>query len=800
MLLLALGMNGLICMLSCGIVTGGWNRLPGISGGAVLELSYQHFFVFSMLLMLQYAGAVLTGRLLRKFWKLRWTAGRSGKLAGLIISGCWFLLAGIFLFIGIQGQNHILISEFYLPDKKTTLEPRESYIEIANNGRFSYEVTDLYLSDDRNHLQKLQVSPDKLSPGETILIPMDGNVFDFGRKGGDLLLLSNQNGEILDELITGDTRKNKSYTRNYADRTWEYRDPSPGVYNLEKPVFSAAPGFYEESFYLKLSAQGDADIYYTWDGSIPTLQSEKYTGKILIYDRSEEQNQYRSIQNVTRNWLEKEVDPTPVPKATVIRAIAVNADGFASEIATGTYFVNQTDAKDHYVVSLVAEPEDLFGPQGIYSTGEAYDQWYLNGKNGEEPKPNFEIRGLECAGNFELFHATPLGYLNQACGIRIQGGSHRTGALKRMSVFSREEYSGSEFFDQNLFGNRKSHSAALRSGFENAFTMELVPGRSLETQKSIPVMVFLNGEYWYKTYLQEKYSDEYFEEKHQLEDVEFLKSGITGEMKTFVQENDMQTEDAYRRFGEMVDIQSYIDYMCANIYLANTDYAEWQNGGNSAIWQSRKVEDSSYGDGRWRWALYDMDLITSYSRNEQGLNDITDAEVNSFTFMRKWAGPVEDRLVYSSLKQNPQFRKQFVLTFMDMANTCFAPDFVEGVLADWGEDLSYHDSFFLNRKGYITGYLAEVYELAGTQETLSLEISDPAAGRVRVNTCEPDLSDGHWDGTYFTDYPVTLAAEAYGGYRFVRWEGDIQTEDPVITLNLPEGGMSVRAVYESYQK
>lgn len=797
---LSLCINICIGVVSCGFCTGDWNLLNAMSNKSFSDVSYQQIFDFSLMLLIMYAGSAVTGFLLKRFRCTDRMAGKSRNLLCLCLSSFLFLVVAVLLFAGIQGESHVLISEFYLPDKKTTLAQQEAYIEIANHGDFACETGDWYLSDDCEHLQKVPLPQERISSKGTVLIPLDDNVFAFGEKGGDLLLLSNRNGDIVDKITTGDTRKNKSYTRNYADRSWEYRDPSPGVYNLDKPQFSVAPGFYDDTFYVELSAQDGADIYYTWDGSTPTVASEKYTKKILIYDRSEESNQYRSIQNVIRNWKENIPDPTPVPKGTVIRAIAVNEEGFASEIATATYFVNRNDIRENYVVSLVADPEDLFGPQGIYSTGEAYDEWYLNGRVGKEPEPNYERKDLECFANFELFHATPEGYLNQHCSLAVQGGSTRDMyVLKRLSIFAREECSGSEFFDQNLFGNRRSHSLVLRDGLANAFTMELFPERSVAVQKSIPVTVFLNGEFWYDTYLQEKYSDEYFEELYQLEDAEFHKGGVTEEIWTFVEENDIGTEDGYLRLNELVDVQSYIDFMCANIYLANTDYTERVNGGNSAMWRSRSVEDSFYGDGRWRWALYDMDLLTSWGRRELGLEHITDAELNSFTTVRSWAGPVEERIFYSNLRKSPQFRKQFVLTFMDMVNTCFVPDFVEPILIKHGRDITYHDSFFLNRKEHITRYLADSYDLTGTREDLVLEISDPKAGWLQVNTCQPDLSKKFWTGTYYTDYPVTITAEEQKGYRFVRWEGDVCSQSPVISVTLPEGGASIRAIYEPYE-
>lgn len=798
--ILAVCLNLGIGIIVPGIFLKDRDIFAGFSGNSLSFLSYQQLYDLSLALLAMCAGSVLIGKLLCAVCLGNPQTKRSRNVGFLCVLSFLVLQICLLFFVGIQGRERLIISEFYLPDKSTTLHELDAYLELANDGDLSYDTEGLYLSDDQNALKKMQVEETRISPKGTMLIPLDENVFSFGRSGGDSLVLSDKNGNIIDTVITGDTRENKSYTRRYADREWVYSNPTPGAYNVEKPQFSVAAGFYNKPFYVTLSAQKGADIYYTWDGSTPTVESEKYDEKILIYDRSEESNVYRSIQNVTRLWLENTVDTTPVPKATVIRAIAVNPDGVVSEIATATYFVNQNDLKEKYVVSLVSDPDDLFGPQGIYSTGEAYDQWYLNGQIGHEPEPNFEIRGLECSGNFEVFHVTDQGYFNQACGIRIQGGSHRNVPLKNMSIFSREEYSGSKFFDQNLFGISKTHSAALREGFNNAFTMELVPERNVAHQTSIPVTVYLNGEYWYDTYLQEKYNDEFFEEHYHLEDVEFTKAGVTEQMLRFVQENDMQTEAAYHKLNALVDIQSYIDFMCANIYLANTDYAEATSGGNSAIWRSRKTENSGYGDGRWRWALYDMDLLIEYCRWELGLLDLTDAQLDTFNITRTWSKPLEERPFYSSLKKNPIFRQQFVLTFMDMANTCFAPDFVETVLHKWGEDLNYNSGFYLERKESITQYLADAYDLTGTQEELTVQISDPDAGWVQVNTCKPNLDKGIWVGTYFTDYPVTITAEAKNGYRFVGWEGDIPTESPEISFILPEGGISVRAIYEAYEK
>lgn len=45
-----------------------------------------------------------------------------------------------------------------------------------------------------------------------------------------------------------------------------------------------------------------------------------------------------------------------------------------------------------------------------------------------------------------------------------------------------------------------------------------------------------------------------------------------------------------------------------------------------------------------------------------------------------------------------------------------------------------------------------------------------AEGTVTLNSISPNLSGQNWSGRYYTDYPVTLTAEAPEGYSFVGWE------------------------------
>lgn len=563
-------------------------------------------------------------------------------------------------------------------------------------------------------------------------------------------------------------------------------------FNPEAPAFSVISGFYDEAFELELTARKGYDIYYTIDGSTPDEESIPYEGPVLIYNRSTEDNIYRSIPNFTYDWFYSDIDTEPVDKAFVVRAIAIGPNGIKSEVKTETFFVGLNDYQDANVLSLVSNPEDLFGPQGIYVTGEEYDSWYTGGQEGDDPDPNFQIHGLECPVSVEFFEAGEL-ILSQNAGVRVQGGSHRDGRFKRLSVIAREEYSGSKFFDEEIFAGKRTHSFVLRDDFEDAFSMTLVSGRDVSYQLSKPVVVFLDGEYWYTVYLEEKYSEAFFEEEYGVSDVQYYKSGTNDEIKTFLSEHDLSNPQDYEAICNIIDIQSYIDCMAANIYLANADWAEYSN---IAMWRSTNRENDGYGDGRWRYAMYDLDLCTSLYRGEHDLLDITDAEVNSFVEVRDWSSPVIEWRLFKNLCKNDDFRKQFVISFMDMVNTNFSVPTMAVKLDEWGLDLSYKDYFYVNRAGYITGYMGEIFELTGSLETITIKISDDAAGIVTVNTCNPEFIENSWNGVYFTDYPISVSATANEGYHFVGWQGDISEEASKLSIVIPTGGITVEAVFE----
>ncbi len=721
------------------------------------------------------------------------------------------------------------------------------WIELYNSSSSAVDISGWGLSDKAAKPYRYTFPEGTSIPaGGRLTIACDGtatgtDIAPFGLStSGETLTLTDKNGTAVDTVTFESLAADVSYGQ-YPDGSGEYfvltatpaapNSAPEGSNAVKLPEFSAKSGFYGSDFDLTISAPQGCTVYYTTDGSDPTSSSEKYTAPIKISDCSGNPNVYSARTDISA----AEVNPPSelVDKAAIIRAVAVDAQGRTSAIATNTYFLGKPYDKyrsDIKVVSLVTDPDNLFDYEtGIYVKGKVYDDenkntggWGFPGfgmLNTWEMAANYTQHGREWErpASFEFF-VNGESVLSQDVGIRIKGAASRSYAQKSFNIYSRADYGKTsldfDFFDGAAVKKKNGKvidsfdGITLRNGgndngyafFRDSINQSLVRDRNMAVQTTSECVVFLDGEYWGIYQIIEKVNADYLKSHFGVEknDAIIVKNGEIEEgtdadlrewedLVNFCAGSDLSNSSNYQKVTEKLDIQSYIDYCAAQIYWNNTDWPQ----NNFAAWRASAPEEGNpYTDGKWRMFLFDTELSTGLYGNE------TAADRNSFDRISR----NEDNYcrMFTNLMRNKEFRDQFNITLMDLGNYNFAEDKV--ISASSHYDNLYRDEIINSQKRFGAGssmwggspeqqYESEVNTIksfylqrfnnimqhmkasAGiTGQDKFLTVSnDTNSGSIHVNT----LSLGglmSWKGRYFSDQTLTVSAVPYEGFSFDHWE------------------------------
>ncbi len=733
-----------------------WNLAETILNIVKGNIFYEDFSYFSESLLLCAIAAIAIGMGLRLLLKKIFFGreyGHNGfsvwnRVVVLLAVSVTVVASIVCYSVKSSGASKLVINEICSKNVSVFLgkdEVIDDYVELYNSGWLPYSVSGMYLSDDEDHLEKYEIPFDVLKPGEYQVIILDENAPFHISDTGETIYLS-RGGQILEQIDCVALNKDCSYCRiTDGGSDWGIRTCTPGKDNeisnpvLSPPVFSHKGGFYTEEFDLQMFCKEGETIYYTLDGSVPSTDSELYGEAIRIRDVSENKNVWSMREDVSAGFLDKastgyEVPNYQLDKCVVLRAVSVDEEGNRSPVASATYFVG-FDQKEGYrgmnILSILTEPDNLFDyDKGIYVMGSIYDsskeydstQWYSDlwwWWNANYKQSGREWEREAC---LQFFGTERDLLLSKDAGIRLQGNGSRGQLPKSFNFYARDEYDGDNRFRADLFGSGyEPQRVTLFAGGDDRqlkvkdyLIMELGTDRAFATMDFMPYVMFLDGEYWGCYWLTEKYDEEYFAYHYYVDsnNIVMIKDDEQGNlaigneddealydtMYAFISNTDLSSDENYRKACELIDIDSYIDYYAAEIYIANPD---WPHN-NYGLWRTRTVEEDTYSDGKWRWVLFDV--------NREGAMASRKIEMDSFGEV------MENDPMFSSLMKNKEFSGKFVSTILDMANKEFRPENVNRILDGYKELMKVplakeYERFYGRNENEASGFEEDVQDI-----------------------------------------------------------------------------------------
>lgn len=750
-----------------------------------------------------------------------------------------------------------------IPDEDGDTVP---WIELYNTGEDAINLNEYGLSDDYDEPFRWVMPEIEIGPEEFLLIFASGKDRDDPdselhtnfrvSKEGEEVILTAPEGDHMDEMLPTPMRTDISFGRqpNGTGDWYFFEEPTPGAANdtegylelLDPPEFSREGGFYSSPFELDLHhPDPDVTIYYTLDGSEPDDNSSQWNQPMEIFDRSDEPNNISTIRTTNVDgssplgWIEPE---EPVKKSTVIRAKAAKPGYSASTVQTHTYFVHPDGEQLHElpVFSLVTDSLNLFDhEEGIYVPG-------ARGENGEDWAGNFIFRGIEWErpGSLEFFEEDGSLAMKTDMGYRIHGGHTRRAAQKSLRLYARNDY-GSSRFEHQFFPDQpydEFNRLLLRNSgndwghtmFRDAMAQMAIRHMNFDTQAYRPSVLYINGEYWGIHNIRERYDKHYLERVYEVdpENIDLLtswgevKEGDTTHiwsMRDYAENRDLSDSSHYDYMNTLMDIDHYIDYYTAQVYIANND---WPHN-NIDYWRLKTEYDPDQPpgkDGRWRWLLYDVD---------RSFNFVTNAETN----MIEWVTAELDmrheaewpNLIFRNLLENENFKNAFINRIAGHLNTTFLPQRLHGIISEMQSVIEPEIDRHILRWGYPYSMEAWLDEWAGIEQMrqfaddrpdilrehirdhfeinsdvqLTVDVSDQNRGYIQVDSISiepstPGVSPEPypWEGIYFEDVPLELKAIATPGYRLQHWIVDgetVQDNELILPMN---SDTSVEAVFE----
>lgn len=581
---------------------------------------------------------------------------------------------------------------------------------------------------------------------------------------------------------------------------------APGT---EAVAIDTPSGFYEGPVTVTLKAGAglprSVRLYYSLDGNDPTPDSPLYDGSIRL-------------------------NPQRGPITVYPLKVAVCYKGDCRTVAERTYVVGENASARFSlpVISITCTEENLYDPDtGIFV--------HYDNQTEEWLRPS----------HLTMFDTSGAVLLERGVGLGVSGGTSAAFPVKSLRIEGGETFDARcDELELTLLGSRSAptlfprisqyNHVRLRSGSQDLYDgcnirsslISRLAAQSnfdgcTDTQRCI---VYLNGTFYGIMDLQQPYSNSYLGDRYSLPDNDLVEA-IKGSELIFQNAGfdvwfraDLDKEENRAVLEQNFDMDNLLLYYAIEI-LANN--ADWPMN-NFEIWRYNgdAVEGNPYTDGRWRFLLYDADLIYfTHMDDTYDAGFFEGCREDIFVSLMENLYRAEGS-VFPALMRSAYYRSRFITLVSDLLNTSFRTQNVlsiarqeyalirsEALLQLGAEQVAGMDDAY--RKMLLSirereSALREAFALYfGVEEQYH---ADFAAGEgANILWSNQHLGSGQrYENDYYCGVPLTLAARPDPGYTFAYWlvNGRVfyDAELTVSDALAQNGTLTVRAVCRRVQE
>lgn len=460
--------------------------------------------------------------------------------------------------------------------------------------------------------------------------------------------------------------------------------------------FSADAGIYEKSFVLTLEAREGYQIYYTTDGSDPSISTNS-TRKLYTSDGIQlRDTSARSWGPLTRAWSALPTVDTQVG-AHVIKAYATNGTD-STAVFTNTYFIAKELFEYGVTIMSISMPrEEVIGENGFYNNYRVNPEDGTSGRNRGTGIIEFFDPNGNRVGNSRVEMAVSGNgssgvYRMKSLRLYFKGANNQDAGFQsdlNYDIFKgrAKDQHGQAITSFSRLLIRNSGNDCATSYIRDAYMQRVSSILRVDTMAAATTLVFINGEFWGVYNMRERYSPEYVESHYGIdkENVALIENdysqvhtnerapyvvsaGLEDDADSFnalvdyMRNNSLADQQHFDYVASMMDIDSFTDMWISRLFFNAQDFPR----NNIKVWRNRNPDDPSGFDTKWHFVLSDMDKGISLSNGASEWRDIHYA----------YDSPSVCGDMMRALLLNRNYRNQFLARYYEVVNYVFTPEYL----------------------------------------------------------------------------------------------------------------------------